>query len=85
MNDTETTSEDDQSVPSPSVARKRGRTSTAPKSYAESDATTGDDEEDDFAPKPKKVKKEPVEEEDVTGAATNNSPLPEEDEGVSFI
>jgi hypothetical protein len=80
----ETTSEDDEPVPSTSVSRKRGRNSATRKSYAESDATSGDEEEE-FTPMSKKVKSEPVEEEGVTSAATDNAPLEEEDEGVAFI
>lgn len=74
---------DDESATSPSVGRKRGRTSAAPKSYAESDATTGDEKE--FTPVNKKVKVEPVEEEGVAGIASTTDPLEEEDEGVAFV
>ncbi|KAF3053373.1 hypothetical protein E8E11_011744 [Didymella keratinophila] len=83
MTDADTTSEEEEPAPLPSVSRKRGRSSTAPKSYAESDATVGDEEE--FTPKSKKVKDEPVEEEGVTAATNANAPLEEEDEGVAFI
>jgi hypothetical protein len=84
----DTTSDDDddeESIASPSVNRKRTRTSATRKTYAESDATTGDEEEE-FTPKSKKVKTEPVEEEGITDAAGANGPLEEEDEAaVEFV
>ncbi|KAF3042171.1 hypothetical protein E8E12_008249 [Didymella heteroderae] len=82
--DADTTSEDEEPVASQSMGRKRGRTFCAPRSYAESDATTGD-EEGEFTLMPKKVKVEPVEQEGVTSTANNNAPLEENDEGVAFI
>lgn len=87
MRDVDTTSEEDEPVPSPSARRKRGRSSTAPKSYVESDATTGEEEEEEaeFAPMLKKVKVEPVDQQGVAAVANSNTPLEEEDEGVSFI
>lgn len=80
----DTTSEEDEPVPSPSARRKRGRSSTAPKSYAESDATTGEEEEE-FAPMLKKVKVEPVDQQGVAAVANSNTPLEEEEEGISSI
>jgi hypothetical protein len=86
MRDVDTTSEEDEPVPSPSARRKRGRSSTAPKSYVESDATTGEEEEEaEFAPMLKKVKVEPVDQQGGAAVANSNTPLEEEDEGVSFI
>lgn len=84
-NGVDTASEDeDELVASPSVNRKRARNSAQGKKYAESDASSGDDEEE-YNPLSKKVKAEHVEEEGATRAATNNAPLEEEDEGVSYI
>lgn len=55
----ETASDDEQPV-SPSVGRKRARVSKVPASYAESDADSGDEEEE-FTPVVKKVKEETAE------------------------
>ena len=61
MSDADTSSDDaadeHESMASPSVGHKRPRASKTPKSYAESDATTGDeDEEEEFTPVSKRVK-----------------------------
>ena len=84
--DNETSSEDaaDEELSSPSVAHKRARTSKGPKSYAESDATSGDDEEE-FTPMSKRVKAEPIEDEGVAGTISNHTPVEEEDEAVAFV
>ena len=84
--DNETSSEDaaDEELSSPSVAHKRARTSKGPKSYAESEATSGDDEEE-FTPMSKRVKAEPVEDEGVAGVNCNHTPVEEEDEAVAFV
>lgn len=82
--DADTTSEDDEPTASPSVGRKRARNSTVRKSYAESDATSGDEDEK-FTPMSKKVKIELLEEEGVTASASNNIPPEEEDEEVAYI
>jgi hypothetical protein len=83
--DNDTTSEDamDEELPSPSVARKRARTSKALKSYAESDATTGDDEEE-FTPMSKRVRAETIENEYVAGMTDDHTPA-KEDEAVTFV
>lgn len=66
---------------SPSVKRQRTRTPSMKRSYAESSATSGDDEdEEEFVPQRKKVKVERVEEEDIDGVE-----FEEDDEGVSFV
>ncbi|KAF2630449.1 hypothetical protein BU25DRAFT_456179 [Macroventuria anomochaeta] len=75
--------EDDKPVASPSVGRKRVRTSKAPASYAESDATTGDDEEE-FTPVSKRVKTEPVEAEGLASVTDNQAQVEKEDESVAF-
>lgn len=90
---TDEATDDEEPTPSPSMNRKRARTSKTPASYAESDATTGDDE-DEFTPEPKRVKAEPVENEGVAGVAngaagvTNGDDHVEDegdDEGIAFV
>ena len=77
------TSSDDEILASPSVRQKRARTSKARRSYEESDATTGD-EEDEFALPSKKVKTEPVEDEGILGVTNTDDPV-EDDEAVAYI
>ena len=66
---------------SPSVKRQRTRTPNVRKSYAESSAASGDDEdEEEFVPQRKKVKVEPVEE-----GGIDSAEFEEGDEGVPFV
>jgi hypothetical protein len=74
----------DEELPSPSAARKRARTSKALKSYTESDATTGDDDEE-FTPMSKRVRAETVENEYVAGMTEDHTPVEEEDETATFV
>ncbi|KAH6622330.1 hypothetical protein C7974DRAFT_457382 [Boeremia exigua] len=87
----------EEAVPSPLASRKRTRTRTpkTPPKYAESDATSGDDDEgeEEFSPVVKKVKTEPVDDEVAASTALVIAPSAsleeeedeDEDEGVAFI
>ncbi|KAJ4988675.1 hypothetical protein SVAN01_05808 [Stagonosporopsis vannaccii] len=77
---------DEELVSSPLVQRKRTRTPKMQKSYAESDASSGDDEDEEtFVPQTKKVKAEPVEKEAVGGDEGGEGPDEEDGEGVDFV
>ena len=84
--DNDTTSEDamDEELLSPLAARKRPRASKAPKSYTESDATTGDEEEE-FTSMSKRVRAKSVDNECVAGMTDDHTPVKEEDEAVAFV
>jgi hypothetical protein len=56
----------DEEVVSPSMNRKRAR-STPKKSYAESDQEDGEEDEEVYIPFGKRIKAEPVEREEVFG------------------
>lgn len=75
----DTASDDsEESMATPSNDRKRRRKSAVHTSYAESDATSGDEKE--FVPVSKKVKPEPAEDEGFSTTAAPNSHLENEDE-----
>ncbi|KAF1361984.1 hypothetical protein EJ07DRAFT_153563 [Lizonia empirigonia] len=84
--DIDSSSEDDQSVASPVIGRKRARIVKAPATYAESDdASDDDDDEEEFKPMSKRVKAEPIEDEDLTSMTTGNDGFEKDDEAVSFV
>ncbi len=70
-------------LPSPSTERHRRGITMQKRSYVESDADSG--EEEVFTPKSKKVKSEPVDDEDESGMSKTEGELEDDDEGISFV
>ena len=73
----------DEAAPSPSMNRQR-RASQPKRSYAESDASSNDEDEG-FTPINKKVKKEVAEDDMPAAFATPTASVPEEPEDVEFV